>query len=343
MWRSQKLAWRAVMTGYLVPSPLLRHYQIKNHKNTAKRYELTKYLAQSLLTRHPKTKFKPLERGYEFSKFHKSNTCKSKIVKLCLMMTTLKRLLPGTLCSHPSTQNKKQKSYTSLVPIVFADLKLINSTKPSTLIKVLLDSGASATLIKANWLSNLHQTSDDEITRWTTSTGTFKTKQKAIARMLFTELHESKTITYNAHVAPILGVYDMIIGREILKELGILLNFKDETIEWDGVIIPMKPEEATPENSFAIKDSATLDDATERMKKILDAKYEAADINNIVTSCTHLSQQEQCLLKVLTKYKSLFDGSLGTWKDEEYNIELKQMPPHIMRGHFPSQRYMKPH
>ena len=61
----------------------------------------------------------------------------------------------------------------------------------------------------------------------------------------------------------------MIIGREILKELGILLNFKDETIEWDEVIIPMKPEDAMPESSFAIKDSSAFDDATERIKKYL--------------------------------------------------------------------------
>ena len=146
-------------------------------------------------------------------------------------MTTMKRKLPGTLRSHPSNLNKKQKSSASLVPIVFADLKLVNSTKPSTVIKVLLDSGASATLIKANWLSNLHQTSNNETTCWTTSAGTFKTKYKAIAQTIFTELHESKTITCNEHVAPNLGAYDMIIGREILKELGLILNVKDETIE----------------------------------------------------------------------------------------------------------------
>jgi hypothetical protein len=85
----------------------------------------------------------------------------------------------------------------------------------------------------------------------------------------------------------------------------------------------MKPEDAMPENSFAIKDSSALDDATKR-KKMLDAKYEAVDISKIVTNCTHLSQEEQSgLHKVLTNDSSLFDGSLGTWKDEEYNIELK--------------------
>jgi hypothetical protein len=36
----------------------------------------------------------------------------------------------------------------------------------------------------------------------------------------------------------------MIVGSKILKELGILLNFKDETIERDKIVIPMKPETA---------------------------------------------------------------------------------------------------
>ena len=145
--------------------------------------------------------------------------------------TTLKQKLPGALRSHPSNKNKKQKSFTGLVPIVFADLNLKNSTKPSTVIKVLLDSGANATLIKASWLPNLHQTTDNVTTRWTTSAGTFKTKHKAIAQMIFAEHHEGKTITCQAHVAPNLGAYEMIIGREILKELGLILNVKDETIE----------------------------------------------------------------------------------------------------------------
>jgi RNase H-like domain found in reverse transcriptase/Reverse transcriptase (RNA-dependent DNA polymerase)/Integrase zinc binding domain len=173
-------------------------------------------------------------------------------------------------------------------------------------------------------LPKLKQIKTDTKTQWTTSAGIFETKYKALAPMIFTELHEGKTITCEAHVAPDLGAYDMIVGREILKELGITLNFKEETVEWDEVVIPMKPENAIPEKHFAIADSASLDDATERIKSILDAKYEPADLNKIVKECIHLSKKEQSeLFYLLKKYSCLFDGSLGTWKDEEYNIELK--------------------
>ena len=60
------------------------------------------------------------------------------------------------------------------------------------------------------------------------------------------------------------------------------------------------------------------------MKQILDAKYEAADLKEIARSCTTLQYNEQYMLyKVLTNYKSLFDGSLGHWVGETYHIELK--------------------
>jgi hypothetical protein len=49
--------------------------------------------------------------------------------------------------------------------------------------------------------------------------------------MIFIELHETRTITFEA---PDLGAYDMVVGGKLLKELVILLNFKDETIEWDS-------------------------------------------------------------------------------------------------------------
>ena len=49
------------------------------------------------------------------------------------------------------------------------------------------------------------------------------------------------------------------------------------------------------------------------MIKILDAKYEKADIQAIVRdNCTHLSSKEKAmLLKVLTDFEPLFDGTLG--------------------------------
>jgi hypothetical protein len=34
--------------------------------------------------------------------------------------------------------------------------------------------------------------------------------------------------------------YDMIMGRDVLGELGIIMNFNDHTVTWDSDTIPMK-------------------------------------------------------------------------------------------------------
>jgi hypothetical protein len=142
--------------------------------------------------------------------------------------------------------------------------------------------------------------------------------------MIFIELDDTRTITCEAHIAPDLGACDMILGREILKELCILLYFEDESIEWDEVIIPMKHETDKVEKHFHLADSIQVDDATEHIKRILDAKYDPADLQKIVTDCTHLSPDEQqALHTLLNKHKILLDGSLGTWKNEQYKIEFK--------------------
>ena len=50
------------------------------------------------------------------------------------------------------------------------------------------------------------------------------------------------------------------------------------------------------------------------MKRILDAKYEKADLKAISESSTHLDPQEiNELYTLLKKYESLFCGNLGTW------------------------------
>jgi hypothetical protein len=186
--------------------------------------------------------------------------------------------------------------------------------------------------------SNL-KTLSAEPTRWTTSAGTFNTNKQAIIHINLPELHQKKTITFNCHIAPTLGEYNIIIGRDILRQLGIILNFQQETIEWDDAVIPMKAEGTKLEESSFVPDSSSLDDASQRIKQILDAKIDAADLNQIVNKCLHLtSTQKKGLFTLLNKYSLLFYGTLGKWKGELYNIELK---PDATPFHFQYQSFTK--
>eukprot|EP00804_Cyclotella_cryptica_P017465 CCRYP_017387-RA/>CCRYP_017387-RA protein AED:0.27 eAED:0.27 QI:0/-1/0/1/-1/1/1/0/126 len=69
-----------------------------------------------------------------------------------------------------------------------------------------------------------------------------------------------------------------------------------------------------------------MQEATQRVVKILDANYKKADLQSIVsTNCTHLSLQDQnSLLELLTEFEELFDGTLGDWNTEPVSFELKE-------------------
>ena len=65
--------------------------------------------------------------------------------------------------------------------------------------------------------------------------------------------------------------------------------------------------------------------ATNRVTQILDAKYEKANLPEVVeNNCKHLNvQQRNELLRLLIQHEELFDGTLGDWQDELVSFELK--------------------
>ena len=87
--------------------------------------------------------------------------------------------------------------------------------------------------------------------------------------------------------------------------------------------MPFKDRDATFEAKFHVEDIGSVRESMDRIKWILDATYEKADLEKITAACQHLNVEERkSLLTLLTKYESLFDG-LGFWNHEEYNIELQ--------------------
>lgn len=72
----------------------------------------------------------------------------------------------------------------------------------------------------------------------------------------------------------------MIVGRDILKFLGIDINFSDQTVEWDFQSVPFKDQESSP-TDFFIEEPKAVEDANKRLRKILDAKCKKTDPEKI--------------------------------------------------------------
>ena len=102
--------------------------------------------------------------------------------------------------------------------------------------------------------------------------------------------------------------YDLILGRDILHELGIIFNFQNKTITWQEVSISMKPPNCTAKEFFAIKESCQVRNATKRIKQILDAEYKKIDLKSIILNLNYLKEKHRnSLLELLQKYENLFD------------------------------------
>jgi hypothetical protein len=124
----------------------------------------------------------------------------------------------------------------------------------------------------------------------------------------------------------------MIIGRDLMQALGVIIDFKTKTVSWEDIRIAMRDffaDSKTYRELHTIMQQSTeppsVKEPTGRTVRILDAHYEAADLQNIcLENAVHLSLDErQKLLKLLKKYESLFDGTLGDWgEDEAVDLEL---------------------
>ena len=96
--------------------------------------------------------------------------------------------------------------------------------------KVLLDSGVSHSLCSFD-VSIRSKNFKTDKQSFTTGGGLLKTKNEAIVIFNLAELSESKQIKWRFHVCKESSLgYDMITGRDLMKELGIILDFLNNLI-----------------------------------------------------------------------------------------------------------------
>ena len=124
--------------------------------------------------------------------------------------------------------------------------------------------------------------------------------------------------------------------RDLMTKLGLIMDYKRKVLTWDEISVPMrsayhtdsKPTFSRPEiTQIMTKRTAepiATQEATERIVKILDSKYEKADLDKVTADAEQLGKhQQRKLLSLLKDFENLFDGTLGHWETEPIDIELK--------------------
>ena len=216
---------------------------------------------------------------------------------------------------------KKKVKRKDLRPIAFVRLNTSLGKPKPVMIKALLDSGGSACLLNKQLAKKL-RIKGSKNAAWSTPAGKMNTSQKTKTQFTIPELHDNRVIEWDVHLTDNLGAYDMIIGRDLLEFLGIDVRFSTLTLEWDGVELPFKNVDDTIEEAYHVDEPDMVKDS---IKKILDADYNAADLDEVCKEQVHLNDEEQNkLLELLNKYEDLFDGTLGKWKGSQADLELKE-------------------
>jgi hypothetical protein len=223
-------------------------------------------------------------------------------------------------------------------PSVSSELCVKNKT-----IRVLLDSGSSGDLLfmKKGSSKRISIVKRVVLQSWGTSNGTLVTDKVGDIEISFVEYLASKKVCLQPDIveyspgdqAPL---YDLILGKQTMHNLGVKLDFQEKTITIDKILLPMrnivnlqlKPRitRALRENTCSAQEPISTRSATKHTVKFFDAKYEKADLPaNIRENCSHLTASDrEKLLSVLLKFESLFDGTLGDWKLPPVSFELKE-------------------
>jgi predicted aspartyl protease len=209
-------------------------------------------------------------------------------------------------------QTLKKSKHKKLSPILFVKIQHSTGKKnrqtKNKLVKALVDTGASESILTLQAAKGLPLSSKTEPKQWSTAAGVLNTNAKT-KRLEFSlaELHANRKIEKSFHVVDMdLKNYDMIIGRDLITSIQLDIKGSDLSIQWDDAAIPWRNIDSTVDDIYLAEDRhsyAPIEQEMQRMTDILDAKYKKANLSEIAESADHLTNSEQqSLLRLLKKY-----------------------------------------
>ena len=240
--------------------------------------------------------------------------------------------------NHQSQQQHKRPRV-DLLPVVYITAHKIQQSLTTRTLTVLLDSGSSHTMMKRNSLPHGAIPTSTTSQRTTTTNGGFATNSTVtLHNVKFSEFGNQciHQITADIFDSPTCQ-YDIILGRNILKLMGVLIDFQAHTINWMGQTINMKSRtqislsdkdqylenfynhlEEEEDEDFDLLAELYADDIV-----IMDQKYQAVSPEEVVQQLDHLTIDQRLKLKsTFEKYKKVFDGTLGKHPTAKIDIQL---------------------
>jgi hypothetical protein len=173
-------------------------------------------------------------------------------------------------------------------------------TDKQQFVNCLIDTGCSMGLICETLVNPTERVSQQTLT-WRTKKGNFITTgsaEKTYHIPAFTTHCEVKS-TFEIMPANMSeDSYKVIVGRNIIMNLGLIIDFKNGKLFWDELELNL--ECTGPKSDELFEHSSSSVSAVEsRIVKILDAGYKKSDLNDVVPS--HLDAYQGNVLYNLMK------------------------------------------
>jgi hypothetical protein len=208
-----------------------------------------------------------------------------------------------------------------------------------------VESGASASLVN----KELVEMSDFDIkvqkkpTKWDTANGVFNTDGTGVIENFnLPQFTRKRAITASFHMyhKKPTNKYDVILGRDLLKDIGFDIYYSASQFVWDNVIIDMVPSGhwmkekiksvAKTWNTKRVlnreeNSNETGDESNEELclATILPADYKPVEIASVVEKQTHLTAEErEKLHTMLLDFQTLFQGKRGHYNGDPIELEL---------------------
>ena len=225
------------------------------------------------------------------------------------------------------------------------------------MLRALFDSGCSKSIILKKFTESKRRTKIEprDHIRYTTYGSTFNSTTKASVGLRFIEFEEKGKQTVK-HEFSVDGThynhepsYDVVIGSNLMWNMGVKIDFGEETLEWDGETLPLKIDWALQDKHMCLMlysmhlDTPILKETEERVEKILDSDYSKVDIEEMVDGLDINRDSKRDLKKTLKKFPTLFGGGLGTLVGKEAKIVLKKgAKPHASNFYHLPKAYKDP-
>ena len=93
-------------------------------------------------------------------------------------------------------------------------------------------SGSSASIVHTRFVSGLPRQKAEGVI-WNTMGDQFKTVDHCKTQLCLPELYSTALINVKLHITNRESKYDVILGRDLCDQLGIVIDFENGLIKWN--------------------------------------------------------------------------------------------------------------